>query len=404
MTNAVKRIAIFFACAGLCAGAFAQTVSTEDPGATAAFEGVYRIDLLNLVNGGLQHGGAAMGHLDLKLTLDLEKAWGWSGTTVFFNLLHDHGDAFNRDRVGSLTGVSNIEVPVETERLFQAWIQKEWQDGQYALLAGLYPIDAEFQVSDTASLFIHPSHGATGDLSLTRGPSIFNNPAFGVRGKWVSSDRSTYLLAAVLDGIPGDPNQPKGTHIVLDPNDGTMGIVEMGWRPGATREKPSEAKFAVGAWGYSALVDDLRDVNTYGLPVQRRSAGVYALAEGKLWQGVAGRSLSGFVRYDATDGDSTPLRAIVNTGLVVKAPFGGRPDDALGLAYSHAVVSDKYRAVQAGAGQPATAFESVWELSYRINPSKFLALQPFGQRFCNPGADQSVRGATVVGLRLDVSF
>jgi porin len=368
------------------------------------FEGVYKIDLLNLVDGGLQRGGSAMGHLDLKLTLDLNKTWGWSGTTVFFNLLHDHGDKFNRDRVGSLSGVSNIEVPVETEHLFQAWIQKEWQDGQYSLLAGLYPIDSEFQVLDTASLFIHPSHGATGELSLTRGPSIFNNPAFGVRGKWVSSDQRSYLQAAVLDGIPGDPNQPKGTHIVWGANDGTMGIVEMGWRPGAAPEQTSDTKFAVGVWGYSALVDDLRDVDARGLPVQRRSTGGYALAESKLWQGDAGRSLSGFVRYSATDGDSTSMRTIVNTGLVLKAPFGTRPDEVLGVAYSHAIVGDKYRAVQDAAGQPTTAYESVWELSYRIKPMQGLAVQPIAQWIGNPGASQSVRTATVVGVRLEVSF
>ncbi len=404
MSTAAKRVASFCASVGLCAGAVAQTVPADAPSAAVAFEGVYKIDLANLVDGGLQHGESVMGHLDLKLTLDLDKAWGWSGTTVFFNLLHDHGDKFNRDRVGSLTGVSNIEVPVETERLFQAWIQKEWQDGQYSLLVGLYPIDSEFQVLETASLFIHPSHGATGDLSLTRGPSIFNNPAFGVRGKWVSSDQRSYLQAAVLDGIPGDPNQPKGTHIVWGPNDGTMGIVEMGWRPGATPEQSSETKFAVGVWGYSARVDDLRDVDALGMPVQRRSTGAYALAEGKLWRGDAGRSLSGFVRYGATDGDSTPLRAIVNTGLALKAPFGTRPDDVLGLAYSHAIVSDKYRAVQDAAGQPATPFESVWELSYRIQPMQGLAVQPIAQWFANPGANQSVREATVLGVRLEVSF
>lgn len=404
MARSTKYLAGFWACAGLCLGALAQTPPASEPPAAVAIEGVYKVDLLSVADGGLQRGGMAMGHLDLKLGVDLEKAWGWNGSSVFFNLLHDHGDKFNRDRVGSLTGVSNIEVAVDTERLFQAWIKKEWADGKYSLLAGLYPIDSEFQVLDTAALFIHPSHGATGDLSLTRGPSIFNTSAFGVRGKWVSDDQRIYLQAAVLDGIPGDPNQAKGTHIIFGSNDGTMGIAELGWRPGAAPGQASEAKFAVGAWGYSALVNDLRDVDANGLPVQRRSAGAYLLAEGKLWQGDAGRGLSGFVRYGATDGDSTPIRAIVNTGLVIQAPFGGRPDDSLGLAYSHAMVSDKYRAVQEAAGRLTTAYESVWELNYRVKPVKDLAVQPIVQWIANPGADRSVREATVVGVRLEVSF
>ena len=364
------------------------------------FEAGYKFDLLNLVQGGLQTGGQSLGHLDLKLKTDLEKAWGWTGTTAFFNVIHDHGEKFNRDRLGSLNGVTNIEVPVDTERFFQAWVQREWQDGKYSLLAGLYPIDTEFQVLDTAALFIQPPYGPTGDLSSTRGPSIFNTSAFGVRGKWVSDDRSVYAQAAILDGIPGDPNQPKGTHIVFGSNDGTMGIVEIGLRTHESRE----AKYAIGFWGYSAKVDDLVDVDTNRNPIQRRSSGTYFLADGNFWKEESGRSLSGFFRYGVTDGDSTSLRSVVNTGLVIKGPFSGRPDDVLGLAYTQATLGNKYRATQEAAGRSTTAYESAWELTYRFNPVPWMALQPMVQWHRYPGGDRAVNDATVVGLRTEFTF
>ena len=364
------------------------------------FEGGYKFDLLRVVGGGLQSGGESLGHLDLKLKTDLEKAWGWTGTTAFFNLIHDHGEKFNRDRVGSLNGVTNIEVPVDTERLFQAWIQREWQDGKYSLLAGLYPIDTEFQVLDTAALFVQPPYGPTGDLSSTRGPSIFNTSAFGVRGKWVSDDRSVYAQAALMDGIPGDPNQPKGTHIIFGSNDGTMGIVEIGVRTQESRQ----AKYAVGLWGYSARVDDLVDVDANQNPVQRRSYGSYFLADANLWKDSSGRGLSGFFRYGVTDGDSTAFRSVVNTGLVINAPFSGRPDDVLGLAYTHATLSDKHRAVQEAAGRSPTGFEASWELTYRFKPAPWMALQPLVQWHRYPGGDRSVGDATVVGLRTEFFF
>lgn len=377
----------------VCFSAYAQD-------APVVFEGGYKFDLLHVVSGGLQSGGQPLGHLDLKLKSDLEKAWGWSETTAFFNLIHDHGEKFNRDRVGSVNGVSNIEVPVDTERLFQAWIQREWQDGKYSLLAGLYPIDTEFQVLDTASLFVQPPYGPTGDLSSTRGPSIFNTSAFGLRGKWVSDDRSVYVQAAVLDGIPGDPNRPQGTHIVFGTNDGAMGIVEIGMRT----QGSGQAKYAVGLWGYSARVNDLVDVDVNQNPMQRRSHGSYFLADGSFWKDGSGRSLSGFFRYGVTDGDSTILRSGVNIGVVVNAPFSGRPDDALGLAYTHANLGDKYRSAQESAGQSPTAFESAWELTYRFKPAPWLALQPLVQWHRHPGGDRTVGDATVVGLRTEFSF
>lgn len=364
------------------------------------FEGGYKFDLLSVVSGGLQSGGQPLGHLDLKLKTDLEKAWGWTGTTAFFNLIHDHGEKFNRDRVGSFNGVTNIEVPVDTERLFQAWIQREWQDGKYSLLVGLYPIDTEFQVLDTAALFVQPPYGPTGDLSSTRGPSIFNTSAFGVRGKWVSDDRSVYAQAALLDGLPGDPHQPKGTHIIFGANDGTMGIVEIGLRTQESRQ----AKYAVGIWGYSSRVDDLVDVDANQNPVQRRSFGAYVLADANLWKDGSGRSLSGFLRYGVTDGDSTNIQSVVNTGLVINAPFSGRPDDVLGLAYTHATLGDKHRAVQEAAGRSPTAFESSWELTYRFKPAPWLALQPLVQWHRYPGGDRLVSDATVVGLRTEFFF
>lgn len=389
----IHASATFLAAIAACFSAGAQ----DGP---VVFEGGYKFDLLNVVSGGLQRGGQPLGHLDLKLKTDLEKAWGWTATTAFFNLIHDHGEKFNRDRVGSFNGVTNIEVPVDTERLFQAWIQREWQDGKYSLLAGLYPIDTEFQVLDTAALFVQPPYGPTGDLSSTRGPSIFNTSAFGVRGKWVSDDRSVYAQAALLDGIPGDPGQPKGTHIVFGANDGTMGIVEIGLRT----QGSGPAKYAVGLWGYSSRVDDLVDVDANQNPVQRLSHGAYVLADANLWKDSSGRSLAGFLRYGVTDGDSTNFQSVVNTGLVINAPFSGRPDDVLGLAYTHVALSDKHRAVQEAAGRSPTAFESSWELTYRFKPAPWLALQPLVQWHRYPGGDRSVSDATVVGVRTEFFF
>ena len=399
---------------GVCLSATAQTQAKPDnhgelappSGAVVSaapsepalvFEGGYKLDVLNLMDGGLQRGAGALGHLDLKLTVDLDQTWGWSGTTAFFNLIHDHGDKFNQNRVGSLTGVSNIEVAVDTERLLQAWIQKEWQEGKYALLAGLYPIDSEFQVVDTAGLFVQPPYGTTGDLALTRGPSVFNNSSFGVRGKWVSDDHAAYAQAAILDGVPGDPGKPKGTHIVFDKDDGTMGIVEIGWRP-------EGSKYALGMWGYSTQVDDLVDVDNQQNPVQRSSHGAYFLAERTLWKGQSGRSLAGFFRYALNDGDSTALRSIVNTGFVINNPFRADGGDALGLAYTHATLSDKYRALQDAAGEPTSAYESAWELTYRVKLGESFAVQPLVQWHQYPGGGRAVSSATVVGLRMDLSF
>lgn len=365
-------------------------------------EGGYKLDALRLVDGGRDRGGRAMGHLDLSVAGDLHSAFGWEGVRLFVNYVHDHGETFNSDRVGSLVGVSNIEVPVDTGRFFHAWLENAWDEGRFALLAGLYPIDSEFQVLETAALFVQPPYGPTGDLALTRGPSVFNTSAFGLRARWQSADSGLYTQAAVLDGVPGDPEQPKGTHVKFEDGDGTMRIAELGWQSGG--EGVPYAKYAVGAWGYTARVDDLVDTDDVGNSRQRRSGGAYALAEGTLATGADGFELAGFIRYAGTDGNSTPIRWIVNTGLVVRAPFAGRPDDQAGVAYTRAALGAKYVAVQTLAGVDTQDHEDSWELTYRYQVTPWLAVQPVAQWYRTPGGDRAVPDATVLGARLEVSF
>ena len=378
----------------------------------------YKADLLRNLSGGIEKGGRPMTHLDIKLKADFEKLAGWSGGSGYLNLIHDGGDRLNGHQVGSLTGVSNIEVGTNTHRLLHAWLQQEFADGRGALLMGLYPIDSEFQAVDSAGLFVQPPYGASADLALTRGPSIFNTSAFGFRGKWFSADRSAYVMGAVLDGIPGDPNNPRGTHIKFNKGDGSMSIVEVGLKPGDARpvaaagkdaaagEEAAERieKYAAGLWRYSARVADQFDVNADGSPVNRLSWGWYALAEKTLHQSKGGRDVAGFLRVSGTDGDSTAIKQAVNLGIRVKALLPGRSDDVFGLAYTRASLSSKWRSVQLAAGTATTAFEDAWEATYRIQAGKWLAVQPLLQRINHPGGDSSRAAANIVGARIEIAF
>ena len=58
---------------------------------------------------------------------------------------------------------------------------------------------------ESAASLIHPTFGTPGDLALTHVPAVFNNSALGLRAKWLARDRTLYGMAAVLDGVAGDP-------------------------------------------------------------------------------------------------------------------------------------------------------------------------------------------------------
>ncbi|HTZ00098.1 MAG TPA: carbohydrate porin [Rhodocyclaceae bacterium] len=393
---------------------FAANTLTGDWGGarpTAAKSGILWEGLLKLDtfrnSGGRADGGAQSLDLELKMKLDFERLAGWQGGSGMIRVLDDSHAGVNARRTGSLTGVSNIEVPVPASRLFEAWLQQSFLDDRAAVLAGLYPIDSEFFTMDSAGLFFGPQYGTPADLGSTRGPSIFNNSAFGLRAKWQASDRSLYTMAAVLDGIPNDPAQPKRTAIRFAKGDGAFEIAEVGWLPAAAeREFQGHAKLAFGLWRYTVKVNDLLDVDADGKPLRRNSVGGYLLGERTVYRLAedGGRYVSTFGRYTWTDGNSTPIADSVNIGIHVHGPLASRPDDLLGVACTRAGLSGKFRRSQLDAGTAMAASEDSLELTYRVQTMPWLALQPVIQQIRHPGGTSAAATARLIGLRIELAF
>lgn len=375
----------------------------------------FKSDILRNIHGGIRQGGRPINQFDVKLRGDLEKLAGWENTTAYFNFIFDAGGKVNRDHVGSLMGVSNTEVAVSTHRIFHAWIDKSFGDNQWSLLAGLYPIDSEFQVIESAGIFVLPPYGPTADLSLTRGPSIFNQSAIGLRGKWQSENKKNYAMVAILDGIPGDPGKPKGTHVKFNKGDGTMQIIEAGFTPradgsggesakdGPAGENAGLEKYAIGYWRYTSKVNDLVDVDAAGNAAQRNSDGWYAQAERTILDWNSG-DLVTFARFSATDGNSTSIRDVTSIGARARGLIPGRNEDFFGVAFTRGRVSEKWKASQAANGTLRVGSESAIEVTYRIQATKWLAIQPLVQQIRSPGAAANVPKATLVGVKIDAAL
>jgi porin len=390
-----------------------------------ATEFVWRLDALSNSRGGIQSGDELMGNLDSKFKLDLDKFLGWNEATAYLHIVGQQGGKFNARHVGSWLGVSNIETPTNTTKVLHGWLQKNFNDGRLSLLAGLYPIDSEFSVLDSAAIFVAPPYGASGELALTRGPSIFNTSSFGVRGKWVSNDQTLYAQGAVLDGMPGDPDNPRGTHVQFNRGDGSFAIAEFGWmpaelghafeptQPAAVPQTPAMviherfdtiSKYAAGAWRYTAKADDLFAVDAAGDPLRRPSWGAYLLAERTLFRldGNPLRRLTVFGRYSMTDGRSSALRDAVNVGVSIRGIAASREDDHLGIAFTRGRYGSAWRDAQAAAGSETANSEDAVEVHYRAQISRKFYVQPLWQRIEHPGGDRTVRNADILGLRLEL--
>ena len=196
------------------------------------------------------------------------------------------------------------------------------------------------------------------------------------------------IRAAVLDGIPGDPNRPKRTAINLGNGDGALLVGEV--------EAPiAGGKLLFGHWRYTGQFD--RFDGRRG----QSNDGFYVRGETHLTheKDDADQGLAGFFRLGTADGRMNPFDKFASAGLNYRGPFNERNSDELGIAVAAAFTSRDYR-----LSVPSKRSEVAFELTYRAPMTDWLTLQPDMQYVFNPGATSSVRNALIFALRAEISW
>lgn len=358
----------------------------EDGG--VSFEAILTTDLISNVSGGLKRQTVVEGNVDLTATLDTSKAGLWDGGTAFVYVLGNFGEAAT-EIVGDLQASSNIEAP-EAIKLYEAWYNHDFLDGSFSLLFGLHDYNSEFNTLEYASVPRSSSFGIEPDISQV-GPSIFPTTSLALRAR-VRPTSTSYLQAAVYDGVPGNPNNSRGTHIILRTKDGMF----FGFEGGVTAEEESDSakyyKAAVGGWHQTTDFEDFRgDART-------QNGGVYAIGERSLIS-VDGEhtAIGGFIQAGLAQGDRNEIGQYFGTGISAFGPIPSRPDDVATFGVAVARLTS-------GAAEDRDRAETALELSYRVKLTESAAIQPDIQYIVNPGANPSLDDALVLSVRFELSL
>ncbi len=410
----VECMKIKMLCCGLCCGlflAFSAVAACADEdhllgdwgGIRTALEqkgvdveAVLTLDAMQNLHGGARRDGTVLGNFDLTFTVDTARAGWWENGTFFLYLL----DNFNAggmltDIVGDTQGTSNIQAPPAL-KIYEAWYEHRFFDGRLSLLAGLHDFNSEFDVLEYASTFINSSFGISPDISQV-GPSIFPTTAWALRAR-VQPTRSSYLLAAVYDGMPGDPGLPHGS-LGWSKQEGVFAALEGGLSSGEAGDA-DYFKLGAGAWLHTARVEDFS-----GQP-HDSNHGIYLIAEKTLFsEGDDGQGLGAFLQFGLADPHRNQIGSYWGAGLHYTGLLPGRGHDVAGLAVASARNSDHYiRYMEAAAGTTVARAETVVEATYQAEVRPWLTIQPDVQYIINPGTDPARKNALVVGARLEVSF
>ena len=405
-----------------CFAALGVVEATAQPAPKPAqLDAAYIAEVIGPVAGGLRREAAYVGNVGLTATLRLGPLVGWRGATAFAYGLGSHGGAPSA-LIGDAQGTSNIEAP-DAWKLYEAWLQQTLLGQHLSVLAGLYDVNTEFDVLRTAALFLNSSHGMGAEFGQSgrNGPSTFPTTSAGLRLKALPLD-DLYLQLAVLDGVPGDPARPAGTHVRFDEGDGLLVVAEAALLAGRdeepavppasrrqrarqrrlsrTEDPPYRGKVAVGAWGYTAALPTLDGAGT------GRSRGAYLLAEWDVLREAADadQGLAVFARAGLAEAHVNRFGAYTGAGLIYAGPMPGRDADYAGLAVAVAHNGGPYRRTQRRRGAPTTAAEVNVEATYLAQLTPRLSLQADLQYIVDPDTDPARADALVAALRLQAAF
>ena len=374
--------------------------------AGAELELVYTGEYYKVSSGGLNRKSETLDNVDVTLSLDGDKLFGLKGSQFFLYILGNSGGSPS-EHAGDLQGVSNIDAP-DAWKVYEAWYDQSFADDRASVRFGLYDLNSEFDVIESAGLFIHASFGIGPDYSQSgqNGPSIFPTTSLALRLAYAFNEHY-FIQAAVLDAVPGDLNNDQGTHIDLDSDDGELYALEFGYTQGLDNSSDRYGKLALGAWRYSENFDDLMDIDSNSESVQHDdNSGWYILGEYNIFredpESTQGAMV--FARYGMANDDVNQLESYFGAGVVYTGLLPGRDNDQLGLAIAVAENGNKYQDLERSLGNSVDDREIAVELSYRMQVLPWLAIQPDIQWIKNPGTNSAVDDATLFGVRTEVVF
>jgi len=350
----------------------------------------YVSDLFSSRSGGIETGTRHLQNLNLTTTFDFSEMTGKEIGELFLSFLYNDKTTFS-DVVGDLQVASNIDSD-QGWRFYEAWWDVPLGE-HLSVRTGLYDLNSEFDAIDTAGYFINSSQGIGADYAQTgeNGPSIFPSTSAAIRLAW--SNGATTLKYALLDAVPGDPDDPEAfVSIQLGDGEGVLHALEL------ERTFDNGIRAAMGYWGYSADFEKVNEFAEGESETGDGNHGLYAFIDAPVYKS-ADTWINAFARYGVANETYNQLSSYLGFGAVVGGFLESRPDDILGIAVASAFNGDDFKQLNNGLVE---GNETVIELTYSGQITQYLRVQPNIQYILNPGTDPSLGNALVAGIRFEL--
>ncbi len=409
-------------------------------------------DLVSVLDGGLKRDTKAFHEFDLTTLFDTEQARLWPGGTVFVYFVGSTGEAPSAI-VGDSQGTSDIEAP-ESAKLYQAGYEHQIPSTETFLLVGLHDYSDDFNNLQYSSVLLNSGFVFSPDISQI-GASVFPDTGLAARLR-ARPSAGSYALIGIYEGMPGDPQNPRGTHIHLSRKEGAFYALELGIASPTEKEEDEKKedekeedekikKYGDAENGFheTASAEDLEEENddmtdagksetgqadskvtveeSYenhykagiggwildgdfvdAREIERSSnMGFYLIGETALRHGTADSGeIGGFVKAGWAEGDRNEFSRFFGAGLAYRGFLQALDDDSLTVAVYNLTRAMSYRKFDPESPDA----ENVVELSYRFTARAGLVLQPDLQYVIFPGGATPPEHSFLATVRIELTM
>jgi len=370
------------------------------------FRGDYVSETFANVSGGRARGSTYAQQLRLGADLDMARIAGWSGTTLHFTVNDRRGAGVSADYIGNRLPVQEVYGGPYT-RLSEASIEQDLLAGRLNLRLGFFAMGNDLGGMILGCQLVNAAFCAH-PLSMSGNSGWYNYP----NARWGAAVRyrlrpDLLLRTGVYQDNPHLGDRDNAFRPFAAGTAGMMLPLELEYAPGSA---PQDAALP-GHYKLGVFYDTARAKRQGETGTVDGRYGIYLLADQTILRQERGRGLAVFGQFTANPKASAQITRWYAAGLVKTGTFAGRDADTLALGVVRAQVNPRLREAAAAAaaadGYAARpAGETVVELSYGVQPRRWLGVRADVQYVVDPGAFgyRATRNALALGTQLRIAF
>ena len=393
------------------------------------FFGSYESNSAANVSGGRSAGAAYADNFDFGVRLDLEKSVGWKGGTFTLDFSHRNGTSITDRHVGNFFQVQQL-FGVGTFMLYGIYLEQKLMDDRFSLKIGRFATNEDFAVSPIYGLYMGNGIDGNPKTLISSGAfSSYPGSVWAARIRLEPTKETNFSVGVYqTNDRLYDPNQ-HGFDWTIRSEDGVLLIAQLGWTPeffkkpvvvqrasgkavsdGKQMAAPNESVEMKGLPGHYWVGSYVTfgDYTQFG--TIEKGNGPYAYyvhADQMVYQEQPGSDQGLTLWADVVAQPDHAVNIIpfqVNAGVVYKGLIPRRDQDVTIFGVVYGEFSDDYARVVSPTGIDRPTYETVLEVGYRVQLTKFAYVMPELQYIINPGGTGQLDDAAVLGLRVGITF